>query len=260
MKTLFFLSGLPRSGSTLLGSILSQNPNIYCTPTSPLSDLLVMIDRNFFELNLHYTYQKEQIAHNTYSSILSNFYKHIEKPYVIDKHRAWCRNIGAVEAFTNKQPKVIATNRRIPEVISSYISLIQKNKDSENFVDNHLKKLNKEITTDNRVDLLWKEYISDPYESLVFGLKYHRNNIHLVDYQDLTDDPKEEMEKIYEFLDLPNFDHDFQNILNTCAEEKDDAWGLKGLHDIRSSLKRTNSPPEEIIGVNNTILYDKFNI
>ena len=35
-KTYFFLSGLPRSGTTLLGAILEQNPNIYVGATSPV--------------------------------------------------------------------------------------------------------------------------------------------------------------------------------------------------------------------------------
>ena len=33
-KKIFFLAGLPRSGNTLLTSILNQNPDIACTPNS----------------------------------------------------------------------------------------------------------------------------------------------------------------------------------------------------------------------------------
>jgi len=74
MKTLFFLSGLPRSGSTLLGSILSQHPELQATPTSPLADLLCWIDDGFTKLDIQYTYDKQQIQYNTYNSILENFY------------------------------------------------------------------------------------------------------------------------------------------------------------------------------------------
>ena len=78
MKSLYFLSGLPRSGSTLLGSILSQHPEIQSTPTSPLADLLCVIDEGFSKLDLQYTYDKENIQYNTYSSLLNNFYNHIK--------------------------------------------------------------------------------------------------------------------------------------------------------------------------------------
>lgn len=259
-NTLLFLSGLPRSGSTLLGSLLSQHPNIYVTPTSPLSDLLCLIDKNFSELDIQYTYDKKNIVHNTYSSILDNFYNHIPKQIIIDKHRAWPRNIDSIRKFTGKEPKVICTNRRISEIISSYVSLIEKNRSENNFIDNHLRNDGKEITTDNRVEYLWRFYVSDPYESVVFGLNNFRKNIHLVDYNDLVSDPKNELLKIYQFLEVDNYDHHFDNIINTCAEEKDFAWGIENLHKIRSKLEKISPNPEEVIGEQNTILFDKFNI
>lgn len=260
MKTLFFLSGLPRSGSTLLGSILSQHSEIQVTPTSPLSDLLCLIDESFSKLDIQYTYDKENITTNTYKALLENFYNHIEKPYVIDKHRAWTRNLQSVYRFTGKSPKVIATNRRVSEIISSYISLIEKNQQDDNFIDNHLRQHHLPINTDTRVECLWKNYVSDPYESLVFGLQHFRNNIHLVDYNDLVNNPEKEMNKIYEFLEISSHQHDFSNILNTCAEDKDHEWGLNHLHTIRPKLQKTSRTPEEIIGKENTLLFDKFNI
>jgi len=260
MKNLLFLSGLPRSGSTLLGSILSQHPEIHVTPTSPLSDLLCLIDENFSRLDAQYTYDKEHIVYNTYSSILSNFYNHVSKKYVIDKHRAWPRNVSSLRKFLGEEPKIICTNRRISEIVASYISLIEKNKQEDNFVDNFLRQHQKEINIDNRVESLWRNYISDPYESTVFGLTHFKDNIHFVNYNDLTENPNQELKKIYQFLGIDFFNHDFENILNTCAEKKDSAWGLENLHKIRSKLGRTNCPPEEVIGKENTKLFDKFNI
>ena len=46
-KTYFFLSGLPRSGITLLGAILEQNPDIYVGATSPVLEFLVNFDNTF---------------------------------------------------------------------------------------------------------------------------------------------------------------------------------------------------------------------
>ena len=198
MKTLFFLAGLPRSGSTLLGSILSQHPKIQATPTSPLADLLCWIDEGFSKLDLQYTYDKQQIQYNTYNSILENFYNHIEKPYILDKHRGWAKNVPSIEKFLNQTPKIIATNRRVSEVLASYILLIQRNGETDNFVDAHLGREGKLITTDNRIECLWKNYVCDPYESLVYGLTHNRSNIHLVDYNDLTQNPERELNKIYQ--------------------------------------------------------------
>lgn len=259
-NNLLFLSGLPRSGSTLLGSLLSQHSDIYVTPTSPLSDLLCLIDENFSKLDTQYTYDKENIVRNTYSSILRNFYDYIPKKFIVDKHRAWPKNIESIKKFTGNEPKIICTNRRISEIIASYISLIEKNKNTNNFIDNHLRNDQKEITTDNRVEYLWKFYVSDPYESMVFGLNNFRKNIHLLDYNNLVSDPKGELLKIYEFLEINPCEHHFDNIINTCAEEKDFAWGIENLHKIRPKLEKISLPPEEVIGKENTILFDRFNI
>jgi len=260
MKTLFFLSGLPRSGSTLLGSILSQHPELQATPTSPLADLLCWIDEGFSKLDIQYTYDKQHIQYNTYNSILENFYNHIEKPCVLDKHRGWCKNVLSIKKFLNQTPKIIATNRRVSEVLASYILLIQKNNKVDNFVDAHLRREGKEINTDNRIECLWKNYVCDPYESLVYGLTHNRQNIHLIDYNNLTQKPEKELNKIYDFLELETHAHNFSGILNTCKEDKDHEWGIDNLHQIRPKLQRTSPLPEEVIGEENTKFYDKFNI
>ena len=54
--------------------------------------------------------------------------------------------------------------------------------------------------------------------------------------------------------------YNFSNIINSCSEDKDYAWGMENLHKIRSKLEKTSPPPEEIIGEENVKLYDKFNI
>ena len=61
-KKIFFLAGLPRSGSTVLGSILSQHPEIAVTPTSPLLDLLCYTNQAFNEVKQKYTYVTDKIT------------------------------------------------------------------------------------------------------------------------------------------------------------------------------------------------------
>lgn len=260
MKTLFFLSGLPRSGSTLLGSLLNQHPEIYATPTSPLADLLCLLDTNFNHLDLQYTYEKEKILYNTYHSVMNNFYNHVPKKYIFDKHRGWPKNVDSIKKFYNNSPKILATYRSIPEVLSSFITLIEKTSQYDNFVDNKLRENNIEINNSNRAEYLWRFYVSDPYQSLIYGLKNFREHIHLINYNDLIQTPEKEMEKIYKFLEIESYSHNFLSIVNTCGEDKDSAWGLDGLHNIRTKLEKTSKPPEEVIGEENVKLYNLFNI
>ena len=61
-------------------------------------------------------------------------------------------------------------------------------------------------------------------------------------------------------MEIDSYVHDFENIVNTCKENKDDQWGLKGLHDIRPSLSRISQNPIDIIGEENVKIYSKFDL
>lgn len=263
MKKLYFLGGLPRSGSTLLGSILNQHPDIYVSPTSPLGELIKGVELILNNSEIQYTFNRHNIENNIYSAIINNFYNHIEKPITIDKHRFWCQNINNVKKFLpdHNKPKIIATYRPIPEVITSYISLIERtNQDNVCFLDQHLIKDNLPITNNNRTEYIWRYYLSPSYESMVLGLNNHPELIHLVEYDKLISNPQDELNKIYEFLEVSSYTNSFHNIKNFCGEEKDEAWGLKGLHDIRPNLSKISQDPIKVIGEENFKLYSKFNI
>ena len=70
MKTIYHLSGLPRSGNTLLSSILNQNPKIN---TTPLSDL------NYLMVESHDKYMSSKLRKNfpdlkSFDNAMSSFY------------------------------------------------------------------------------------------------------------------------------------------------------------------------------------------
>jgi sulfotransferase len=261
MKEIFFLSGLPRSGSTLLGSIIGQNPDFHVTPTSPLLDLLCFANQNFNMLDKSYTYDKDVISSNVYKGIIEGFYKHIDNKYILDKHRGHPRNLVPLKKFVTDQPKIICTSRPISEIIVSYIKLIEKNEQQDNFIDNTLKKKGIPINIGNRAKCLWEEYIIDPYKSTNFGLNNYRENLHIVEYEKIVSDPDSVLKDIYKFLNIPEYNgHVYDNIHNFCAEEKDAAWGLENLHLIRKNLGKTSTPPEEVLGAYLTDYYNKFNL
>jgi len=260
MKNIFFLSGLPRSGSTLLGSLLSQNPDITVSPTSPLLDLLCSVNVAFDTLIQQYTFDVETVSKNVYSGLIENFYKHINTDIIIDKHRGHPKNIKPLKMFVTDNPKIICTYRPIAEVITSYIVLIEKNKQEDNFVDNSLRKKNIPVNTTNRAQCLWEEYMSDSYKSMIDALQNNRECLHIITYDELTNTPDIAINKIYDFLGLPYYTHKYSNIYNYCAEEKDEAWGLHNLHTIRTELKKISTPPEQVLGSYLTDYYNQYNL
>ena len=64
MKNYYFMAGLPRSGSTLLKSILEQNPNVYASPISPVMELMYWTEDYFKRSEQYQAYPKPNIAHN----------------------------------------------------------------------------------------------------------------------------------------------------------------------------------------------------
>lgn len=260
MKTLYFLGGLPRSGSTLLGSLLNQHSEIYVSPTSPLGDIVTEIEKTFNTLDKQFTFDRKNISYNVYKAVLANFYNHIPKSTILDKHRFWGKNLDTVQMFLSNKPKIVATYRSIPEVITSYISLIEKTKHEDNFIDNHLRKDNLPITNNNRAEYIWRYYVSPSYESMIYGLNRYPEWVHLVEYNQLVSSPQQELNNIYEFLEINSEKNNFNKIENACGELKDEAWGLKDLHTIRPSLSKISQNPIEVIGEENVKLYSKFNI
>lgn len=245
MKQFFFLSGLSRSGSTLLGSLLNQNPEIYVSPTSPLLDLFCETELNLLNFKQNYTFDYDVVSKNIHKNIPYSFYEHIDKKIIIDKHRGWPKNINTAKNIITPNVKVICTYRPVQEVITSFIKLC--NKDPDNIVDFRLKENGMQITNDNRALYIWNELTYDVYDSLRYGLKNHRECIHIVNYKNLVKNTQTELDKIYNFLNLPIYQHELQNIKNTCSEQKDEVWGFSGLHDVRPNIEYQSDDPENYL-------------
>jgi hypothetical protein len=73
-KKLFFLIAQPRSGNTLLASILNQNPEIACTANSItleiIKDLFLLKQKDVFQ-----NFPDHKSLDNVLSSIYGNYYK-----------------------------------------------------------------------------------------------------------------------------------------------------------------------------------------
>ena len=54
------------------------------------------------------------------------------------------------------------------------------------------------------------------------------------------------MEKIYEFLDLEYYEHQFSNIENS-HREIDDQWYLKDMHHVRKTIKKQSKSPQDVL-------------
>jgi sulfotransferase len=80
--------------------------------------------------------------------------------------------------------------------------------------------------------------ISQSYHALQQAFsKGYRNNILLVEYDDLTRNPQQELNRIYEFLELPFYSHSFENVIPKC-DENDEVYKLDNMHLVRNKVEK----------------------
>ena len=95
-KKYHFISGLPRSGSTLLAAVLRQNARFYANISSPLGELIStnidLMSAGTEVSVLTDDVQRRQILRGLFDS----YYTDREEPVIFDTNRAWTANLPAL--------------------------------------------------------------------------------------------------------------------------------------------------------------------
>jgi len=125
MKIFYFISGLPRSGSTLLSSILKQNPDFYADIASPVEKLAgTTIDiLTGAESNLTVT---EDQRKNLVYGIFEGYYKHLQEPVIFDSSRGWTKKTSFLKALF-PYTKILCPVRDIVSILNSFEVISSKN-------------------------------------------------------------------------------------------------------------------------------------
>jgi len=255
-KTFYFMAGLPRAGSTLLSTLLNQNPRFHSGPSSPVLGAMFATHDNFIGNELYTGYPKPDSVNKIIGSIIENWYHDIDKPVIIDKNRAWCARVPFIEGYIQQEVKIIVPVRRVDEILASILMMIKRNPFQEgqpriNFVDEQLVKMNIPINDENRCEYLLTGQGGIVYEALnatKLGVDYgHDDKFHYVDYNDLITDPQGQLNEIYEFLDEEPFEHTFDNLSNEHREDDITTYGLGDMHEVHSKLEKTSSDPSTVL-------------
>ena len=254
MEKLFFQSSLPRAGSTMLQNILAQNPDVYATPTSGVLELIYGARANYSS-SPEFKAQDTELMKQGYLSFCKNgvegFFNAItDKKYVVDKSRGWGVHYGFLnEVFP--EPKIICMVRDLRDIFCSMEKNFRKSQYKDMGIVNHAEL--KGTTTPKRIDV-WAN--SQPVGMAIERLnEVFRQGINekmlFIRYEDLCLYPEATMLKIYNYLDIPFFKHDFENI-EQVTKEDDEVYGIFGDHTIRKSLELTPSTANKILGTDVT--------
>jgi sulfotransferase len=249
MKTYHFMAGLPRSGSTLLKSILDQNPKIHANPVSPVMELMYHTEEYLKQSEQYLGYPKPKSAYKIISSYIENYYFDREESVIIDHCRAWTNNIERIKTYITPNPKIICPVRDIAEILTSFITMVHRNDDQVSFIDQHLIEKGVTVDDDNRCQYLMSD--DGIVEQALWAqsqafIKNDTRHLLMVEYNDLVNAPDETMRRIYDFLEMDNYNHNFKNVENN-HRENDDQWYLKDMHYVRKEVKRTSKKPEDVL-------------
>jgi sulfotransferase len=247
-KKYFYLSGLQRSGNTLLSALLNQHPEIYASHLSPVLDYAFSVSQNFSDNPADPKYTGSEKSKNTIKGILDSYHKDVKKPIVFDRHKSWCthESVNLIKNFINPKPKIIFTVRDFFEIAESSIKsgpeYVDRLMVESNFISDSGLSIN-----DNRANyLLGHNGIVSQLQSFIYAssLPENKNIFHIVKYNDLISNTQDVMNKIYDFFEIEKFNNDLNNI-ELKEKENDEALGLpKDLHKVYSTIQSNKADPK----------------
>lgn len=247
MQGIHFISGTPRSGSTLLSALLRQNPALHAGMTSPV---LAISNGLFSAMGAHQEWapliSNEQRADVMRAAIIAYYQRIADGQIVFDTNRGWSSKLPTIAAlFPNA--RIIACVREFSWVIDSFERLYTHNP----LVMSKLFNLDNGMSVYTRADTLAGTYgvVGFAWQGVreaLFG--EHANRVIMIDYEALTREPQRTMDYLYQALALPPFKHDFDNVEFSAADEFDAQFGLPGMHRVRRKVefmqRRTILPPD----------------
>jgi sulfotransferase len=240
-----FISGLPRSGSTLLSGILRQNPRFHAAISSPVAGLVNGALEQMGANSESYSFFDEKKRKAISKALFQAYYSDTSQAVIFDTNRQWTARLHQlVELFDDF--KVICCVRNPAWVMDSFEKIYRKNPfdysrmfspATRQTVYSRSESL---ISSGGTVGSAWTALKEAYYGE-------YSDRLLLVDYDLLTQKPARTMELIYQFLGEPLFTHDFEQV-DYNESEFDQQLGVKGLHQVRKKVefkaRRSILPPD----------------
>jgi sulfotransferase len=239
-KTIHCVSGLPRAGSTLLCSILAQNPRFQVTPTSGIIEIMLGVRNHWNKILEFQAAPNEPAKLRVMRAALEAFFDepNNDRPVVFDKCRGWLAALESLEAILESKARVVVPVRDVRDVLASFEQLWRIDSSTWELPQEHANYFRWQ-TIEGRCEV-WMS----PNQPV--GLAYNRiqdalargfgDRMHFVEFDELTRNPRAVMQGVYEFLKEPWFEHDFEHIQPATTED-DSRLGIPGLHEIRPKLE-----------------------
>ena len=213
------ISGLPRSGSTLLCNVLNQNPQFFASSTSMLPALVgqtIQLISGSPEMTGDLGRDRagtEARVQRVMLALCEAWYGHINKRVIFDKSRGWPHHALALrQLYPNS--KMIILVRDLREVFASF----EKQHRKFPLLDQTPTGVDKSIFM--RADKMFspKGMIGNCLKGIQ-NLLMSRLDVLWLRYEDFVNDPAQAMNRIYCYLlEETEYQHDFDNVVNTATD------------------------------------------
>ncbi|WP_308911514.1 sulfotransferase family protein [Pseudokordiimonas caeni] len=247
-QKLHFISGLPRSGSTLLSALLRQNPRFHASMSSALAPL-VSANLNIMGSGTEVSLLLEESQRPAIlKAVVAAFCRTTtDREIFFDTNRQWTARMPLL-ADMFPDAKVIACVRDVPWVMDSLERMFRKDPyENTRMFGNDGERTTVYSRTEalarhNRlVGLAWTSLKEAFYGE-------HSKRLLIVDYEILSRAPEKTLKLVYQFLGEDWYkDHDFDKVTYD-APRFDEALGMKGLHTVRPKVefkaRKTILPPD----------------
>ncbi|NIL97337.1 MAG: hypothetical protein GTO53_07045, partial [Planctomycetales bacterium] len=244
-RPLHFVSGLPRSGSTLLMNLLGQNPSLHVTPTSGLIHLMRQVVHrwpNTREFRSQGLENARPFVLNGLRGLLSGFYQDQfeQGQTVFDKSRGWLQYIEPLEEILARRVKVITMVRDVRAIAASFEKLY-RGRGIEGRVPSGPAAV-RTATSEQRARhlLAASQVVGRSLSRVRDAIDRCPDRLLIIPYPHFTLHPQQTLSVIHQAFDLPPFDYDPDHVAQVTHE--DDNYHGRQLHTIRPKIE---APPAE---------------
>jgi sulfotransferase len=230
-----FISGLPRSGSTLLAALLLQNPRFHAGMSSPVaalcSSILTQVSAGSEFSVMVDNAMRRRLLHGVFDA----FYGETPANIIFDTNRMWCAKLPTIlDLFPDA--KIIACVRNVAWVMDSIERLYRSNpyentrlfggNPGRSTVYNRLEGL---AQHDQLVGFAWSALREAFYGE-------QAGSMLVIDYELLAQAPHKVLPLIYQFIGEPLFEHDYDHV-EFDAPDFDLGLGMPGLHKVQPKVE-----------------------
>ena len=198
-----------------------------------MKDLFLLKQTDVFQ-----NYPDHRSLDNVLDVVYDTYYKYWPQPIIIDRGPVMTEgNLYLMQKHFKRPFKCIVLLRDTMDVLASYMKWYTENPDA--FV-------NKLANTDEeKLSIVMNKEgaVAKDLEAIKNSYNY-KDMCHYVKYDDLVSQPEQEIRKVYQFMNLPYFNHRFQDLqqVEVNGMKYDDTVLGKNMHNIRATVKKVPNP------------------